>query len=77
MAILKLYGWSKATCIRRVATVLHELKVPFELIEVKLAEKEHKSPAYLEKQPFGQIPYIVRNTLCFRHLSSDIPLKLG
>ncbi|KAJ7284362.1 glutathione S-transferase [Mycena rebaudengoi] len=58
MAILKLYGWSKATCTQRVATVLHELKVPFELIEVKLAEKEHKSPAYLEKQPFGQIPYI-------------------
>ncbi|KAJ7227624.1 glutathione S-transferase [Mycena rebaudengoi] len=58
MAILKLYGMSKSTCTRRVATVLHELKVPFELIEVKMVEGENKSPAYLEKQPFGQIPYI-------------------
>ncbi|KAJ7839342.1 glutathione S-transferase [Mycena olivaceomarginata] len=33
MAILKLYGASQATCTRRVATVLHELKVPFELVE--------------------------------------------
>ncbi|KAJ7146949.1 glutathione S-transferase-like protein [Mycena epipterygia] len=58
MAILKLYGMKQATCTRRVATVLHELKVPFELIEVDLMKGEHKSPAYLEKQPFGQIPYI-------------------
>ncbi|KAJ7241622.1 glutathione S-transferase [Mycena rebaudengoi] len=40
---------------------LHELKVPFELIEVKIMEGEHKTPAYLEKQPFGQIPYIDDN----------------
>ncbi|KAJ7266526.1 hypothetical protein C8J57DRAFT_1717886 [Mycena rebaudengoi] len=52
MAILKLYGSPIATC---VATVLHELKVPFELIEVKIMEGEHKTPP---KQPFGQIPYI-------------------
>ncbi|KAJ6595078.1 glutathione S-transferase [Mycena vulgaris] len=58
MAILKLYGGKMATCTRRVATVLHEHKVPFELIEVDMAHGEHKSPAYLEKQPFGQIPYI-------------------
>ncbi|KAJ6529607.1 glutathione S-transferase [Mycena capillaripes] len=58
MAILKLYGGKIATCTRRVATVLHELKVPFELIEVDLMGGEHKTPAYMEKQPFGQIPYI-------------------
>ncbi|KAJ7196325.1 glutathione S-transferase [Mycena rebaudengoi] len=58
IAILKLYGSRIATCTRRVATVLHELKVPFELIEVNIMEGEHKTPAYLEKQPFGQIPYI-------------------
>ncbi|KAJ7165471.1 thioredoxin-like protein [Mycena crocata] len=58
MAILKLYGAQHATCTRRVATVLHELKVPFELIEVNVMGGEHKTPAYMEKQPFGQIPYI-------------------
>ncbi|KAJ7148782.1 glutathione S-transferase [Mycena crocata] len=58
MAILKLYGMRQATCTRRVATVLHELKVPFELHEIDFKSNEHKSPAFLEKQPFGQIPYI-------------------
>ncbi|KAJ6582521.1 thioredoxin-like protein [Mycena vulgaris] len=58
MAILKLYGGKFAPCTRRVATVLHELKVPFELIEIDLTNGEHKTPAYMEKQPFGQIPYI-------------------
>ncbi|KAJ7864604.1 glutathione S-transferase [Mycena olivaceomarginata] len=58
MAILKLYGASQATCTRRVATVLHELKVPFELVEVDIMNGEHKTAAYMQKQPFGQIPYI-------------------
>ncbi|KAJ7302778.1 glutathione S-transferase [Mycena albidolilacea] len=58
MAILKLYGASHATCTRRVATVLHELKVPFELVEVDVMNGEHKTAAYMQKQPFGQIPYI-------------------
>jgi glutathione S-transferase len=61
MAILKLYGGKIATCTRRVATVLHELKVPFELIEVDMRGGEHKSPAFMRNQPFGQIPYIVRS----------------
>ncbi|KAJ6597566.1 glutathione S-transferase [Mycena vulgaris] len=58
MAILKLYGASQTTSTRRVGTVLHEAKVPFELIEVDLRRGEHKTPAYLEKQPFGLIPYL-------------------
>ncbi|KAJ7150674.1 thioredoxin-like protein [Mycena filopes] len=58
MAILKLHGAKFATCTRRVATVLHELQVPFELVEVNLRSGEHKTPAYLKMQPFGQIPYI-------------------
>ncbi|KAJ6529608.1 glutathione S-transferase [Mycena capillaripes] len=58
MTILKLYGASIASCTRRVATVLHELKVPFELIEVDYMNNEHKTPVFLEKQPFGQVPYI-------------------
>ncbi|KAJ7709053.1 glutathione S-transferase-like protein [Mycena rosella] len=56
MAILKLYGSKHATSTKRVATILHELKVPFELIEVDAGTQ--KSPAFLAKQPFGQIPYI-------------------
>ncbi|KAJ7284353.1 thioredoxin-like protein [Mycena rebaudengoi] len=58
MAILKLYGMPASTCTRRVGTVLHELKVPFKLIEVNVLKGEHQSSAFLEKNPFGQIPYI-------------------
>ncbi|KAJ7453770.1 glutathione S-transferase [Mycena latifolia] len=56
--VLKLYGHPFSTCTRRVATVLAELQLPFELVEVDLATGAHKSPAHLEKQPFGQIPYL-------------------
>jgi len=41
-----------------VAAVLVEKQVPYELVPVDLANGEHKSPEYLAKHPFGQIPYI-------------------
>ncbi|GLB45764.1 putative GST superfamily protein [Lyophyllum shimeji] len=56
--VLKLYGSGNSTCTRRVGAVLREKKIPFELVEVQLMKGEHKSPAFMEKQPFGQIPYI-------------------
>ncbi|KAF8149090.1 glutathione S-transferase [Crassisporium funariophilum] len=56
--VLKLYGSRLFTCTRRVAAVLHEKQVPFTLVEVDWKKGEHKSPEYLEKQPFGQVPYI-------------------
>ncbi|KAG6825609.1 hypothetical protein H0H93_000478, partial [Arthromyces matolae] len=49
-----LYGSPISTCSKRVATVLHEKQVPFEFIAVDLSKGEHKSPAFIEKQPFGQ-----------------------
>ncbi|KAK7063749.1 glutathione S-transferase [Favolaschia claudopus] len=58
MAILKLYGYYKSTCTWRVATVLYEAKVPFQFIPVDVLNGEHKTPGFLDKQPFGQIPYI-------------------
>ncbi|KAF8645507.1 hypothetical protein AX16_007792 [Volvariella volvacea WC 439] len=56
--VLKLYGFSQSTCTTRVGIVLHEKQVPFELISVDVMGGEHKTPEYLEKQPFGQIPYL-------------------
>ncbi|KAJ7675223.1 glutathione S-transferase [Mycena rosella] len=56
--VLKLYGVPLSTCTRRVATVLVEKKVPFELIDIDFAKGEHKSGPFLAKQPFGQVPYI-------------------
>ncbi|KAF8072249.1 glutathione S-transferase [Lyophyllum atratum] len=56
--VLKIYGSPISTCGRRVAAVLIEKEVPFELIAIDFAKREHKSPEFLEKQPFGQVPYI-------------------
>jgi len=56
--VLKLYTSAMATCGRRVAVILHEKNVPYELIEPNWAAKEHKSEAWTKNQPFGQMPYI-------------------
>ncbi|KAF9049651.1 thioredoxin-like protein [Hymenopellis radicata] len=57
--VLQLFGSPVSTCTKRVAVVLREKKVPFELHPINLASREQKSPEYLAKQPFGQVPYIV------------------
>ncbi|KAJ6592411.1 thioredoxin-like protein [Mycena capillaripes] len=61
MAIIKVYGAEASPATRRVATVLHELRVPIKLIKVDMGGGEHKSSAFMKKQPFGQIPYIDDN----------------
>ena len=61
--VLKLYGAPASPYVRLVATVLLEKKVPFELVVVVLSKGEHKTPEYLSKHPFGQVPYIVCNLL--------------
>lgn len=73
---LKLYGYKSASCTQRVGAILHEKQIPFELHEVNLFGGEHKSPEYLEKQPFGQIPYLVRCLirLCDGNLSCSFEI---
>jgi glutathione S-transferase len=56
--VLKLYGYPISAGTLRVATVLHEKKVPFELIPIDLFKREQKSPEFVKNQPFGQVPYI-------------------
>jgi glutathione S-transferase len=69
--VLKLYGSNLSTCCRRVVTVLKEKQVPYELIEINMMKGEHKTTEYINKHPFGQIPYIVRVSLnpSSRHIS--------
>lgn len=59
--VLKLYGMSLSTCTRRVAVCLKEYNVPYELVTVDLMKGAHKDPAFTAIQPFGQVPYIVRD----------------
>jgi glutathione S-transferase len=58
--VLKLYGFPYSTCTKRVATALKETNTPFELVEVDLTKGAHKAEDFVAKQPFGQVPYIVR-----------------
>ncbi|KAJ2936603.1 hypothetical protein H1R20_g491, partial [Candolleomyces eurysporus] len=52
--VLTLYGNPQSTCTKRVATVFHEKQVPFVFKAIDFAAGEHKSPAFIAKQPFGQ-----------------------
>ncbi|KAJ6535288.1 glutathione S-transferase [Mycena vulgaris] len=57
--VLKLYSVTNAGggC-GIVAMVLAEKQIPFELVLVDMAKKDHKTPEYLAKHPFGQVPMI-------------------
>ncbi|XP_059624629.1 glutathione S-transferase F11-like [Cornus florida] len=56
--VVKVYGAIKAACPQRVLACLVELGVDFELIHIDLETGEHKSPEFLLRQPFGQVPAI-------------------
>ncbi|MGE0735579.1 MAG: glutathione S-transferase family protein [Alphaproteobacteria bacterium] len=45
----------------RASIVLEECGVPYKLHPIDLAKGEHKSPDFLGRNPFGQIPVIVDN----------------
>ncbi|KAF8469884.1 glutathione S-transferase-like protein [Russula ochroleuca] len=55
-----LHGSSEFTCTRRVALIAKERNVPYRLITVDVKGGEHKQPAHLKHQPFGQVPYIIQ-----------------
>lgn len=55
---IKLYRMSLSGHCHRVELFLSLLGVPCELVDVDLAGGEHKQPAFLAKNAFGQIPVI-------------------
>lgn len=57
--VVKIYGAIISTCCQRVVTVCKELNIPYEIVPINFDKGEHKSPEYLEKQPFGQVPYMI------------------
>lgn len=58
--VLKIYGHAVAPLVRLVAEVCKEKEIPYELVNVAVYKGEHKTPAFKQFQPFGQVPYIVR-----------------
>src|SRR4051812_8670664 len=53
---MKIYGHPMSTCTRKVLTTLVEKSHEPELVVVDFATGEHKKPAHMSRQPFGQIP---------------------
>ncbi|MNO78140.1 Maleylpyruvate isomerase [compost metagenome] len=58
MQAIKLYNFPRSGHAHRVELMLSLLKLPTELILVDLAKGEHKQPAYLALNAFGQVPVI-------------------
>jgi glutathione S-transferase len=56
MAPRKLYGMPLSPNVVRVATVLNEKGLDFEIVPVDLRTGAHKQPEFLALNPFGQIP---------------------
>ncbi|RPD58823.1 thioredoxin-like protein [Lentinus tigrinus ALCF2SS1-7] len=49
--VLKLYGFARVTCTKRVRVVLEELNVPYEFIVVDIFKGEHKDDGFREHHP--------------------------
>jgi len=56
--VLKLYGSPNSSCSKRVFMVMKEKGLEYELVPIDLMQGQHKAPEYMEKQPFGQVPYL-------------------
>ena len=55
---IRLHRFALSGHAHRVELFLSLLGLPFERIEVDLAKGAHKAPAFLAKNPFGQVPVI-------------------
>jgi len=57
--MIKLYGHEVSGNSYKVRLLLSLLKLDYEWIRVDLMKGEHKTPEYLAKNPFGQVPLLI------------------
>lgn len=57
-APIRLYRFRLSGHSHRVELMLSLLNLPYELVELDRASNEHKQPAFLTMNPFGQVPVI-------------------
>jgi len=55
---IRLHGFHLSGHVHRVRLMLTLLGLPFEEIAVDLPQREHKQPAFLARNVFGQVPVI-------------------
>lgn len=56
--MFRVFGNPASGGTRKVLAVLHETSTPFDFELIDFAKREHKQPAFLARQPFGQVPAI-------------------
>lgn len=64
--MIKLYQFPISGNSHKVRLLLNLLKLPHEVINVAGAQGEHKSPAFLAMNPFGQVPVLVDGDVVLR-----------
>lgn len=55
---IRLYRLDLSGHCHRVELFLSLLRLPYEVVDVDLRAGEHKAPAFLARNPFGQVPVI-------------------
>lgn len=55
---LRLYRLALSGHCHRVELFLSLLRLPYEVVDVDLRAGEHKKPAFLARNPFGQVPVL-------------------
>ena len=69
---MKLYDYGTAPNPRKVRIFLAEKGVDYELVQVDLAKREHKSPEFLKMNPSGKVPVLELDD--GRYLSESIAI---
>jgi glutathione S-transferase len=58
MAPIKVHGVPLSPPVQRVLACLYEKDLEFEFVSVSMMTGEHKSPAFVAMNPFGQVPAV-------------------
>ncbi|WP_373975542.1 glutathione S-transferase family protein [Chitinibacter sp. SCUT-21] len=64
--MIQLYEFALSGNCHKVRLMLSLLGIPYESIAVNGAEREHKSAAFLAKNPLGQVPVLVDGDVVLR-----------
>ncbi|WP_157669770.1 glutathione S-transferase family protein [Chitinibacter sp. GC72] len=64
--MIQLYEFALSGNCHKVRLMLSLLGIPYQSIAVNGAEREHKSPEFLAKNPLGQVPVLVDGDVVLR-----------
>lgn len=57
--MIQLYGHELSGNVYKIRLLLSLLDIEYEFVRVDLLKGEHKSPEYLQLNPFGQVPLLI------------------